>query len=146
MNNRAIWIAEGLALVFGMLVILVTFGDPMPIPWVGNLDSIFGQTRAPFMDLIYPIASTGVFLLHGRSRPAFQLSWKGLLPLLAFLAVSVAIQFDDILVVLDHRRAMLPGAYWDVARPLYFLVAVCSFFAFRAWSGVDAEAKRANER
>ncbi len=138
MNNRATWISEGLALIFGILVVMIIFGDPMPIPWVGNLDCIFGQGLAPVMDVLYPLAATGTFLLHGRSRGSIQFNWKGLLPLVAFLVVSFAIQFDDALVVLGHR-GVLPGVYWDIARPLYFLVAIFSFFAFGAKSGTHPE-------
>ena len=54
MNKKIGWKSEVLALVFGMFVILIIFGDAMPNEWVGNLDTIFGQTYWPLMDIIYP--------------------------------------------------------------------------------------------
>ena len=37
------WKSESLALVFGMLVIFMIFGDAAVVDWVGNLDYAFGH-------------------------------------------------------------------------------------------------------
>ena len=61
------WKSESLALVFGMLIILIIFGDAAQVSWVGNLDTIFGLTYWHLMDVIYHLASIMVFLLYGKS-------------------------------------------------------------------------------
>ena len=57
--------SEVLALFFGMLLILITFGDAYLKPFIGNLDTIFGLQFWKAIDTIYPLASIAVFLLYG---------------------------------------------------------------------------------
>ena len=57
--------SEFLTLTFGGLLILVTFGDDHLANNIGNLDTIFGLHLWPVLDIVYPIASIGVFLLYG---------------------------------------------------------------------------------
>jgi len=66
------WKSEGLALAFGMLIILLVFGDATQISWVGNLDIIFGLTYWRILKAIYPVASIAVFLLYGKSKGTMQ--------------------------------------------------------------------------
>jgi predicted house-cleaning NTP pyrophosphatase (Maf/HAM1 superfamily) len=60
--------AEALALSFGALIILVTFGDAYIQPFIGNLDTIFGLSLWKLMDILYPALSILVFLFYGRLK------------------------------------------------------------------------------
>jgi hypothetical protein len=123
------WKSESLALVFGMLIILIIFGDAAQVSWVGNLDTIFGLTYWHLMDVIYPLASIVVFLLYGRSKGRLCLRGTSILLIIAFLLAIFIMQLDDIFVVLNHP-IILPDAYWTIARWLYLFTAITTFFAF----------------
>ena len=123
------WKSEILALVFGMLIILIVFGDAVQVSWVGNLDTIFGLTYWHLMDLMYPLASIVVFLLYGRSKGSIRLSGAGVLLFFVFVIAIAIIQFDDICIVLNHSIE-LPDVYWTIARWLYLFAALSTFFAF----------------
>lgn len=125
MNRKS----EGLALLFGMLIVLIIFGDGMPIEGVGNLDTIFGQTFWPLMDVVYPLASITVFLLYGRSKGGLKIHPASILLFLAFLVGLLVIQFDDVFVLLNHPIT-LPWVYWTAARWFYFFVSTGSFLTF----------------
>ena len=65
---------EVFALAFGVLLVLVTFGDnhlgSIHTAQLGNLDAIFGLVLWPAIDLIYSLATVAVFLLYGWSKEA----------------------------------------------------------------------------
>lgn len=129
LRYRANWKSEGLALVFGMLVTLMIFGDAMPIQWVGNLDTVFGLRWWPAMDLIYPLASIIVFLLYGRSKGVIRLNFRSVLYFLILLVGLALMQFDDAFALFQHPIT-LPNTYWTIARWLYFILAPSSFLLF----------------
>jgi hypothetical protein len=117
------------ALLFGMVMILIIFGDSMPNPHVGNLDTIFGNTFWRALDVIYLLASIAIFLLHGRSKGRLKINLGSAWPLIVFLAAAVMIQLDDFFVVFGHPIT-LPNTYWTIARWLYFFIAMSTFLAF----------------
>ncbi len=58
--------SEIFALFFGVLLILVTFGDDhfgatLSGVGIGNPDTVFGISFWPVLDVIYPLASIAVF-------------------------------------------------------------------------------------
>ena len=134
LENELSWKSEALSVVFGMLIILIIFGDEMSIHWVGNLDTIFGPELSPLMDVIYPLASIIVFLWHGKLKGAIQFRFRSNLLFLMFIASIILIQFDDIFVVFNHPIT-LPDVYWTTARLLYFIIALGTFFTF----GIECE-------
>jgi hypothetical protein len=123
------WKSESFALVFGMLIILIIFGDAAQVSWVGNLDTIFGLTYWHLMDVIYPLASIVVFLLYGSSKGRLRLRGTSILLLIAFLIAIFIMQLDDVFVVLNHPIE-LPAVYWTTARWVYLFTAITTFFAF----------------
>jgi hypothetical protein len=123
------WKSESLALVFGMLMVLIIFGDALPGDRIGNLDTIFGEAYWRLMDVIYPLASMVLFLLYGKVKGGIQIHFATILPFLAFLAGILIIQFDDIFVVLNHP-VKLPELYWTAARWSYLFLSSASFFVF----------------
>ncbi len=123
------WKKESLALVFGMLIVLIIFGDALQGDRAGNLDTVFGETYGHLIDVIYPLASIIVFLLYGKSKGGIQIHPATILSFLAFLVGLIIIQFDDIFVVLNHPIT-LPWVYWTTARWCYLFIASGSFFAF----------------
>jgi hypothetical protein len=131
MKVRTLSISDFLALFFGMVVILIIFGDNRPVPYVGNLDVIFGRGLWPFMDVIYPAASIALFLFYGRSKGPLKLEPGSIWPFLIFLAAALMIQIDDIFQALRHP-VVLPDSYWTAAKWLYFIMAVSTFLVFGA--------------
>ena len=131
MKVKLFSISDFYALFFGMVVILIIFGDNRPIPYVGNLDVIFGRGLWPVMDVIYPVASIALFLLYGRSKGPLKIKPGSIWPFLIFLAAALMIQIDDIFQAL-HHTIVLPDTYWTAARWLYFIIAVGTFFSFGA--------------
>jgi hypothetical protein len=132
MSQKVSWQSEFFALVFGILMVLVLFGDKTQIAEVGNLDCIFGQALGHLMDVIYPIASMAIFILYGKSKGVIKFRDKSILWLLTFFAGQVIIQFDDIYSVVFNHTITLPNIWWTMARILYFVIAVVTFFAFGA--------------
>ncbi len=129
------WKRESLALIFGMLVMLIIFGDGVHVrspgapQSIGNLDTIFGITYWPLMDVIYPLASIATFLLYGKVKGGMQFN-ATTTTLFVFLLIGLAImQFDDIFVVIRHPIT-LPDTYWAVARWLYLFISTGSFLTF----------------
>ena len=55
--------SEITAFTFGVLLILVTFGDAHLSGTVGNLDTTFGLVLWKPLDALYVLASIAVFLL-----------------------------------------------------------------------------------
>jgi intracellular septation protein A len=125
------WITEALALVFGMLILLIIFGDstPIPIKGVGNLDTIFGHKFWRLMDVIYPLASVIVFLGYGKSKGAIRFRFTSTLLCLIFLFSIVLMQFDDIVAVFNHP-IQLSNGYWTAVRWIYFITAISTFLTF----------------
>jgi drug/metabolite transporter (DMT)-like permease len=121
--------SEVLALVFGMLIILVTFGDSRVYPLVGNLDNIFGPSLWRFMDVLYPLASIMIFLLHGRVKGSLRIHTLTVLIFLVFLMALSMIIIDDIFIVM-HHSIELPDNYWVIASWVYPFVSASSFLAF----------------
>jgi hypothetical protein len=124
------WKSETLASIFGMLVILVTFGDRLPnLYYVGNLDTIFGPTWWYLMDVIYPLASIAVFIFHGWINSGIRIHYASILLFLVFLVGLAMINIDDIFFVLNYT-IKLPDTYWVIAHWLYPFIALISFFSF----------------
>ena len=121
--------SEVLALVFGMLIILITFGDNKVNPLVGNLDNIFGPSFWRFMDVLYPLASIIIFLLYGKVKGGLRIHVLTILVFLIFLMSLAMIIIDDIFVVLRYS-IKLPDMYWGIAQWVYPFVAASSFLAF----------------
>jgi hypothetical protein len=130
--------SEVLALVFGMLIILITFGDNRVNPLVGNLDNIFGPSFWRFMDVLYPLASIIIFLLYGKVRGGLRIHVLTSLVFIIFLMSLAMITIDDIFVVLRYSIE-LPDMYWGIAQWVYPFVAASSFLAF-GW--ISARPKR----
>jgi hypothetical protein len=130
------WKSEILALAFGGLVVCEIFGDQWFFQGVGNLDAIFGTTNGSYriMDLFYPLASLGVFLLYARSKGPIPINLVSAVLLAVFLIALVVMQFDDLFVAFYHRIT-LPSAYWAFARVFYFAVSISTFFLFGALCG-----------
>lgn len=120
---------EVLALIFGMLIILITFGDNRVYDLVGNLDNIFGPSFWRFMDVLYPLASIIVFLLYGRAKGGFRIHVLTILAFLIFLMALSMMIIDDIFVVL-RNSIELPNIYWGIASWVYPFVSASSFLAF----------------
>jgi hypothetical protein len=123
------WKSESLALVFGVLIILIVFGDAAQLSWVGNLDTIFGVTYSSLMDIIYPLASIVIFILYGKAKGSLHLQPRSIMLFIAFLIAILIMQFDDIFEVLNHP-IILPVIYWTIARWLYLFTALTTFFSF----------------
>ena len=123
------WKQESLALIFGMLIILIIFGDSTSVQGVGNLDAAFGEAFWPWTDVLYPLASIVVFLLYGKSRGNLRVNTASVLAFLALLAGLLIIQFDDIFELVNHHIT-LPWSYWTAARCSYLVVSIGSFLAF----------------
>ena len=117
-----------LAMLFGMVMILIIFGDGVA-PNVGNLDTIFGQSAWPFMDVLYPIASIIIFLFYGKLRGSIKINAKTVWPFILFLLVAISIQLDDFFHVLNHP-IILSNIYWTIVMWIYFFVASYAFLAF----------------
>lgn len=120
---------EILALIFGMLIILVTFGDAHLSSQIGNLDTIFGLTYWKLLDVIYPVASIIVFLLYGKIRNSIKLNLQKILILLSFLIVLSLISLDDIAIVLN-LPIDFSNEYWIMIEWIYPIYAAIAFFLF----------------
>lgn len=123
------WKSEGLALIFGMLVVLIVFGDALPGDRVGNLDTVFGQGLWPVMDVVYPLASILVFLYYGRLKGTVRLRSPSGWILMIFLISLTLIQLDDFFVVINHP-IVLPDTCWTAVRWLYLIIAPGAFLVF----------------
>lgn len=121
--------SEILVLAFGMLIILITFGDSWVRPSVGNLDYIFGRSLWHFMDVLYPVASVIIFLLYGRVKGGLRIHLLTILVFLIFLMALFMIIIDDIFEALGDS-IKLPHNYWGIASWVYPFVSASSFLAF----------------
>ena len=123
--------SEVLAFLFGVLVIMLTFGDCHINPTIGNLDTIFGHALWPVMDVIYPLATILVFLAYGNVKGIGGLKFnaKAVLPLIAFLLALFLISVDDVSQVLNLGLTF-PKTYWIAMMWLYPIVSFLAFFGF----------------
>jgi hypothetical protein len=126
--------SEFLAFAFGVLIVLVTFGDDhlgmLVGTAIGNLDTILGFRLWPLMDVIYPLATISVFLLYGASkRGELRLDLKTALLFGSFLVTLVLVNIDDFALVL-HLSADFPLNYWATISLIYPVYGLFSFFLF----------------
>jgi hypothetical protein len=120
---------EMLALAFGMLVILVTFGDSHLAWQIGNLDTIFGRAFWHLLDVAYPLLSIIVFLLYGREKGGIKINTLTISIFITFLVALTLINIDDVAFVLN--LAIMPGrSYWVAMEWFYSIYAVFAFFIF----------------
>jgi hypothetical protein len=126
--------SEFLALIFGITLILITFGD-QPLgrvqdTTIGNLDTIFGLKLWPVMDVIYPLLAIIVFLLYGWVKSGkFKVKPTTLLLFLSFLAALFLISTDDIAQVF-HITIQLSRRYWISVSLTYMVVSSFAFFLY----------------
>ena len=122
--------SEILALVFGVLLILLTFGDAHLALNVGNLDLVFGQPFWPLSDVVYALASVVVFLFYGRVDGGFKINVLTVGMFLTYLVALALISLDDIGMVL-HISLTLTKDYWFGAEWFYPIYSSIAFFIFR---------------
>ena len=125
--------SDFLALIFGLLLVFITFGD-QPLGTVsgitvGNLDTIFGIRLWPVMDVIYPLFAIAVFLLYGWVKSGeFRVRIETFLVFSSFLALLFLISVDDVAQVFDvsfhFSRIILMAVSWAflILGGLIFLV------------------------
>ncbi len=134
-NQPMNWKRDGLTLIFGMLVMLIIFGDQVHVnspgapEYIGNLDTVFGTPWWPLMDVIYPSASISTFLLYGKLKGGIKINRTSILLFVVFLIGLVIIQGDDFLQIINHPLD-LPDTYWAAARWCYVFISEGSFLAF----------------
>ncbi len=130
---------EVLAFAFGVLVILVTFGDDnlgrIGGVAVGNLDTVFGAALWPVMDVAYPLATIAVFLLFGVVKGGrLRMSWATMLLFSSFLLVLALMIVDDSIIGLNMMGFVLsrslPRAYWVAISWIYPVYSAVAFFLF----------------
>ncbi len=111
--------SEVLSLFFGVLLILITFGDDYLKPFIGNLDTIFGLQFWKALDTIYPLAAIAVFLLYGWVKgKGLKFNAVTIFLFISFLSVLFLINIDDFAQVFN--LALKPsGAYWVLMMWVY---------------------------
>jgi hypothetical protein len=126
MNLRS----EILAVMFGALLILVTFGDGHIYWFVGNLDTIFGLTFWRLLDILYPVASIVVFLLYGRVKGnGLKINAMTAFLFVSFITLLVLINIDDVVQILN--LTFEPSkTYWTIMEWVYPLYTGSAFFLF----------------
>ena len=120
---------EVLALIFGVLIILITFGDNRVYDFVGNLDIIFGLSFWRAMDVLYPLASIVVFLLYGAAKGGIRIHMLTILAFIIFLMALFMMIIDDIFIAVGISIE-LPHIYWVVVSGVYPFVSAVLFLAF----------------
>ena len=132
-----------LSLVFGMLLILMDFGDHSPFSVaVGNLDQIFGPSMWHPVEVIYPLASIAVFLLFGfvcknigkkePKKTERRLSYTVLfaaITLLFYLSLLALDDLDDISKILN-LHLILGASYWFAMEAIYPIGSIILFLLF----------------
>lgn len=121
--------SEITAFVFGVLLILLTFGDSHLVGYVGNLDIILGLAFWKPLDVLYPLASIIVFLLYGKLKGGLKLNTMTVLVFLSYLFALALISLDDIILVLN-LQITLPKSYWIAAEWFYPIYSSIAFFIF----------------
>jgi hypothetical protein len=122
--------SEIIAFAFGVLLILVTFGDGHIYWFVGNLDTIFGLVFWRALDTFYPLASIVIFLLYGWVKvDRLKINSVTVLLFASFVAVLALIYIDDIVQLM--KLNMLPQRlYWTVITWAYPFYSSIAFFLF----------------
>jgi hypothetical protein len=126
---RSSFFSEFLALAFGVLLIMIDFGDSHLMWNVGNLDIIFGLAYWKVFDVLLPFLSVLVFLLYGKFKGGFRFNMLGMLALVSYLVVLGLITLDDIAIVLNFR-VYLTINYWIIIEWMYPFVGLVAFFFF----------------
>jgi hypothetical protein len=121
--------SEIIAVTFGVLLILVTFGDAHLVGYVGNLDSIFGPAFWKPLDVLYALVSIVVFLLYGKVKGGLRLDAVTMLMLLSYLFALALISLDDVGLVLNLQITM-PKGYWIAVEWFYPIYSTIAFFIF----------------
>lgn len=130
MNNGTSFKRDIFALIFGVFIVLTTFGDQAQLSWVGNLDTIFGKKLYPFMDVFFPTASIVLFLLYGSANGNLVIRKTPVIIFLFFLLALVSIVLDDIIFVILGHPVVFPEIYRTVVRWEYPIAAAITFLAF----------------
>jgi len=121
---------EILALAFGALLMLITFGDDYLSNSIGNLDVIFGLQFWKALDVFYVVATIIVFLLYGYAKGnGLKFNYKATLIFISFLAVLMVITVDDIVQVLSIDLD-LPQRFWATIMWIYPLYSGIAFIFF----------------
>lgn len=121
--------SEIIALAFGMLLILETFGDAPLVWYIGNLDTIFGLAFWQFLDTFYPIASIAVFLLYGKTKGGIRINKVTAGLFVSYVFALMLMGLDDVIIVLN-LPIMLPKVYWVAIQWGYPIYAIIAFFLF----------------
>jgi len=121
--------SEIIALAFGVLLILLAFGDSHLVGYVGNLDTIFGPAFWKPLDVLYPLASIVAFLLYGKVKGGLRVNVVTMLMFLSFLFALALISLDDIALVLNLQTT-LPEGYWIAVEWFYPIYSIIAFFIF----------------
>jgi hypothetical protein len=121
--------SEIMALAFGALSLLLTFGDSHLAGNVGNLDVIFGHVFWKPLDVLYPLASIVVFLLYGKVKGGLRFNVVTMLVFLSYLFALTLICLDDIALVLN-LQITLSKSYWIAVEWFYPIYSSIAFFVF----------------
>jgi len=118
-----------MALAFGLLIILLTFGDSHLVAYIGNLDTILGLAFWKPLDVLYPLASILVFLLYGKAKGGLRFNALTVLVFLSYLFALALISLDDIVLVLK-LQVTLSKDYWIAVEWFYPIYSIIAFFLF----------------
>ena len=122
--------SEIIALMFGALLMFVTFGDAHIYWFVGNLDTILGLTFWRALDLFYPIATIIVFLLYGWAKGGkLRINPTTVMLFASFITVLLLVDIDDVVKVLNIT--LEPSkTYWTIVMCIYPVYSSVAFFLF----------------
>jgi len=125
---------EFLAFAFGVVLVLVTFGDNYLGSFlgitVGNLDTILGFRLWPFLDATYFVATILFFLLYGMVKAKkFRINIASMLIFISFLVMLILMSIDDIAKVFS-QSFQPPNAYWLVMSFIYPVYGTFAFFLY----------------
>ena len=122
--------SEIIALIFGALLMLVTFGDAHIYWIVGNLDTILGLTFWKTLDIFYPLATIAVFLIYGWAKGGkLRINLMTVLLFASFLTVLLLVDIDDIVKILNIT--LEPSkTYWITIMCIYPVYSSIAFFLF----------------
>lgn len=121
--------SEVLALVFGVFVVLIVFGDSHLNGCVGNLDTIFGVAYWKLLDVFYSFGAIAVFLLYGKVKGGLRISVLTIVIFVSFLVALALIDLDDIVLVLNLSLVPIKS-YWVVVELFFPVYSVIAFFVF----------------
>jgi len=117
------------ALAFGVILILITFGDSHLTANVGNLDTIFGTAHWKMLDIFLPSASIFLFLLYGKLKGGFKFSLVTIAIFVSYIAVLALVILDDVSEALN-LSINLTRNYWVAVEWIYPLYSFVAFFLF----------------